>query len=66
MLTSVIEDEFLYTAAQAERELGIPADSVRQWAFRKRVYSRGLDRAGRPMYSGAELIRLHARGDDRV
>lgn len=55
------EDEFLYTAAQAERELGIPAGTVRAWAFRERVYSRGLDRQGHPMYSGVELIRLHAR-----
>lgn len=64
-MTAVVQipsaDEFLYTAAQARDELGIPAGTVRAWASRKVIYSRGVDRLGRPMYSGAELIRLHAR-----
>lgn len=48
----------LYTAADAERELGIPAGTVRAWAFRQRLWSYGLDRAGRPMYRERDLVSL--------
>jgi hypothetical protein len=48
----------LYTAADAQRELGIPAGTVRSWASREWLYSFGLDRVGRPMYRGQDLIRL--------
>lgn len=64
-MTGPLSDEFLYTAAQAERELGIPAATVRVWAFRERIWSRGIDRQGHPMYSGVELIRLHAQAPDQ-
>jgi len=48
----------LYTAADAERELGIKAGTVRAWASREKIYSFGLDHTGRPMYRGRDLIRL--------
>jgi len=48
----------LYTAADAERELGIPAGTVRAWAARGRLWSFGLDRYGRPMYRARDLLRL--------
>lgn len=58
----------LYTAADAQRELGIPAGTVRSWASRERLWSYGLDLAGRPMYRGQDLIRLrdHPELDTRA
>jgi hypothetical protein len=48
----------LYTAADAQRELGIPAGTVRAWASREQLYSFGLDLHGRPMYRARDLFRL--------
>ena len=53
----------LYTATDAEHELGIPAGTVRSWASREQIYSFGLSLDGRPMYRGQDLIRLRDNAD---
>ena len=50
----------LYTAAEAQKTLGIPAGTVRAWAARKRLWSFGLDERDRPMYDRDDLLRLRA------
>lgn len=40
----------LVSAAEAEREFGVPAHRVRVWANRKKLHASGLDRSGRPLY----------------
>jgi hypothetical protein len=52
----------LFTAAEAERILGIPAGTIRSWAVDRparpqRIWSYGLDQHGRPMYDRDDLIR---------
>ena len=47
-----------YTAAEAERHLGIPASTVRSWARRRRIVSRGIDEAGSPLYAVDDLRKL--------
>jgi hypothetical protein len=57
----VTDDEgvrHLFTAAEAERTLGIPAGRVRVWFHRKRIYHYGLDERGRPMFDRDDLVRL--------
>lgn len=57
----LVEDDgprHLYTAAESERVLGIPAATVRTWAFRKLIYAYGLDDRDRPMYDRDDLVRL--------
>lgn len=56
----------LYSAAQAQRELGIKASTVRSWARRGRLYSYGLDRRNQPLYDGNDLVRLRSRMRARV
>lgn len=51
----------LFTAAEAERVLGIPAATVRSWAKRERIWSFGLDERNRPMYDRDHLLALHTR-----
>jgi hypothetical protein len=51
----------LYTAAEAERVLGIPAGTVRAWFCRKRIYHYGLDERHRPMFDRDDLVRLRDR-----
>jgi hypothetical protein len=48
----------LFTAAEAEVWLGIPAGTVRAWASRERVFSFGLDERNRPMYDRDHLVAL--------
>lgn len=48
----------LLGAADAERELGIRAGTVRQWAHRGLLHPRGLDARDRPLYGVGDLIRL--------
>jgi hypothetical protein len=48
----------LYTAVDAQRELGIPAGTVRSWASREQLYSFGMSHDGRPMYRFRDLINL--------
>lgn len=55
---------YLYTAAEAERVLGIPAGTVRAWASRKLVYAYGLDDRDRPMYDRDDLLRLRDGGPE--
>lgn len=45
----------LYTAADAERVLGIPAGLVRKWALRRKLYPMGLSADSRPMYDKEHL-----------
>lgn len=51
-------DPTLYTAAQAQRELGIPAGTVRQWASYGRIRARHRDGRGSPLYDAEELRAL--------
>lgn len=46
----------LFTAAEAERWLGIPAATIRSWARRRRIWSYGLDSHGHPMYDLEHLL----------
>lgn len=48
----------LFTAAEAETVLGIPAATVRSWARRERIYAFGLDEANRPMYDRDHLVTM--------
>lgn len=48
----------LFSAAEAERVLDIPAATVRSWALRKRIWSFGLDERNRPLYDRDDLVRL--------
>lgn len=50
----------LVIAAEAQRLLGIAAGTIRQWARRRKLWARGLDQHGRPMYAVADLMRLAA------
>jgi len=51
----------LIGAHEAPALLGIPAATVRQWAKRRRIYSRGLDRFGRPLYDVNDLRERHTQ-----
>lgn len=55
----------LFTAAEAETQLGIAAGTVRSWFSRKRIYSFGLDNRGRPMFDRDDLIRMRDRTQTR-
>lgn len=48
----------LFTAAEAETVLGIPAATIRSWARRQRLWSAGIDERGYPMYDRDDLRRL--------
>ena len=48
----------LFTAAEAEQWLGIPAATVRSWARRQQVWSFGLTESGKPMYDRDHLVAL--------
>jgi len=50
----------LFTAAEAERRLGIRSTRIRQWARRQKLHAMGLDERGRPMYDREDLRRLAA------
>lgn len=49
----------LFTAAEAERTLGVPAARIRVWACRGRITLKGIDERGRAMYERADLLALH-------
>lgn len=51
----------LFTAAEAERVLGIRASTIRTWANRKRIWAFGLDERRQPMYDKRDLIALRDR-----
>lgn len=53
----------LFTPAEAERQLGIPASTVRSWFRRKRLWHFGIDEHGRPMFDRDDLVRLRAESD---
>lgn len=65
----MIDDEdgvrHLYTAAEAERVLRIPAATVRSWARRKRIHPYGLDAQRNPMYDRDDLVTLRDRSRTR-
>jgi len=44
------------TATDAEHELGIRANTVRVWANRRQIFSRGIDPWQRPLYDRSELL----------
>lgn len=57
----------LFTAAEAEAALGIPAAIIRTWARRKCIYHYGLTATNTPMYDRDDLIdRNHQRLDWRT
>lgn len=41
-------------------DFGVPAATVRSWARRRRLHTRGLDNFGRPLYSLADVLALAA------
>ena len=51
----------LFTAAEAERTLGIPANTVYSWVHRERIWSAGLNEDGKPMYDRTDLLKLAKR-----
>ncbi|GAA4685649.1 hypothetical protein GCM10023215_21110 [Pseudonocardia yuanmonensis] len=51
----------LFSAAEAERVLGIKAGTVRQWAHRGQLHPVGLDERDRPLYDREHLQRLEGR-----
>ncbi len=48
-------------AHEAEIRYGIKAATVRSWAARRRIYPRGLDAFGRPLYATADVLALRAQ-----
>lgn len=55
----------LYTAAEAERVLRIPAVTIRSWARRKRIWPYGLDERRQPMYDRDDLVARRDRSRTR-
>jgi hypothetical protein len=51
----------LFSAAEADRVLGIKAGTVRQWAYRGQLHPMGLDERDRPLYDREHLLRLNGR-----
>lgn len=51
----------LLTAVDAERYLGVPAGTVRQWAHRGQLVSYLRDPQGRPLYDAAHIDDLIRR-----
>jgi DNA-binding transcriptional MerR regulator len=56
-----MSDPLWYTAAEAERHLGIPASTVRSWARRRQIVARGLDEEGSPLYAVSDLRTLNRK-----
>lgn len=54
----------LLSAAEAERELRIPASTTRSWARRKQLWPCGLDERHQPLYDRQHLIRLRDKLSD--
>lgn len=52
----------MFSAAEAERVLRIPAATVRSWARREQIHPYGLDDRDRPMYDRDDLVRLRDKG----
>lgn len=55
----------LFTAAEAERVLGIPAGTIRSWFSRKHIWHFGIDPRGRPMFDRDDLLRMYNREQSR-
>lgn len=55
---ATVPEPVLLNASQAQAHLGLRAGTVRQWAHRGRIRSLAKDRAGRPLYDLADLLRL--------
>lgn len=54
-----------YTAVEAERHLGIPANRIRQWALRDQI--KEIDRVGpSPRYLESDLLRRRSREDRKA
>lgn len=51
-------DPVTLSARQAQQYLGIPANTVYQWAYRRRLHSCDHDERGRPLYDVDDLMRL--------
>lgn len=51
----------LFTAAEAEKVLGIAAGTIRAWASKRWLWHYGLDKRGRPMYDRDHLLELKRR-----
>lgn len=50
----------LVSAAEAARELDVPAGSIRRWKSSRRLFEAGLDEGGRPLYWLHEVAALAA------
>lgn len=55
----------LFTAAEAEKVLGIPAGTIRSWFSRKHIWHYGIDKRGRPMFDRDDLLRMAIRSQSR-
>lgn len=56
----------LWIAAHEGPRYGIAAATIRQWARRGRLLSRGLDNNGRPLYSMGEILTLAGRSGQQA
>lgn len=46
------------TAPEAERELGVPASSIRGWASLQKLFAVGIDQRGRKLYRVSDVLAL--------
>lgn len=51
-------EPILLTATQAQVFLGVPAVTVRSWAYRGRLVSHDRDGLGRPLYDAVRIAEL--------
>lgn len=48
----------LVSAAEAEREFGVPAALIRKWKQRRTLHVSGIDISGRPLYRAERIVEL--------
>lgn len=56
-----MENDRLLSAAEAERLLGIRANTVSVWRHRGIIFPMGLDRSRRPLYRESDLLAARDR-----
>lgn len=60
------EDRRVITAPEAQRELGIPASSIRAWASQERLFPVSIDQRGRRWYRLADVLALRQTTNRRA
>lgn len=53
-------DRRVITAAEAHREFGIPASTIRSWAHRSRILAVSIGRDGQRWYRLADILALRS------